>query len=169
MQSVTDSRYLRRAAAASCLAMLLSISMTACATAPALPQGFEGWPRATIGIQTRIGIVRFNTTIADTAIRQQQGLMFVRELDARESMWFPVAPPRRMQMWMRNTLIPLDMLFVDPKGRIACIAARTTPQALDLISCPTVVSGVLEIGGGEAERQGIGVGDQLRLSAAARP
>jgi uncharacterized membrane protein (UPF0127 family) len=84
-------------------------------------------------------------------------------------MWFPVTPPRRMQMWMRNTLIPLDMLFVDTEGHIACIAARTTPQSLDLIGCPTVVSGVLEIGGGEAKRQGIAIGDQLTVNARAQP
>jgi uncharacterized membrane protein (UPF0127 family) len=66
-------------------------------------------------------------------------------------------------MWMRNTLIPLDMLFVDARGRIACIAARTVPQSLELIGCPVAASGVLEIGAGEAQRRAIVAGSRLEL------
>ena len=71
-------------------------------------------------------------------------------------------------MWMKNTLIPLDLLFVDARGRIACISARATPESLAIISCPTPVSGVLEIGGGEAERRDIRVGDSASVAVVRR-
>ncbi|MFO1399595.1 MAG: DUF192 domain-containing protein [Steroidobacteraceae bacterium] len=114
-------------------------------------------------IRTRAARLRFNTTIADTPARQEQGLMFVGALDADESMWFPQPRPRPMQMWMKDTLIPLDMLFVDARGRVACIAAHTVPQSLELIGCPVAVSGVLEIGAGEAGRRGVHRGDRVAI------
>jgi uncharacterized membrane protein (UPF0127 family) len=129
------------------------------------PMVFFGWPRAVVVIQTRGGEQRLATTVADSPARQEQGLMFVRVLAADESMWFPQRTPRLMGMWMKNTLIPLDMLFVDARGRIACIAARTTPESEAIISCPEEVSGVLEIGGGEAARRGIRPGDRVALVA----
>ena len=148
---------------AACMAAMLGALVATNAAPPESPQGFAGWPRGLVEIQARSGPLRCNVTIADTAERQARGLMFVRALDPDEGIWFPQRPPRVMQMWMKNTLIPLDMLFVDARGRIACIAAHTTPQSLALIACPIAVSGVLEIGAGEAERRGIYEGDGLRL------
>jgi uncharacterized membrane protein (UPF0127 family) len=134
------------------------------AEAPQSPDGFAGWPRTAVEIRTRAGRQWFNVTVADTEARREQGLMFVRALAADESMWFPQRPPRVMSMWMKNTVIPLDMLFVDRRGRIACISARASPESLALISCKTPVSGVLEIGGGEAERRGIRPGDTVTIA-----
>ena len=134
------------------------------ADAPHSPDGFAGWPRTAVEIRAHAGRQWFNVTVADTPARQEQGLMFVRALAADESMWFPQRPARVMRMWMKNTLIPLDLLFVDARGRIACIGARATPESLAIISCPKPVSGVLEIGGGEAERRGIRVGDAAKLA-----
>lgn len=144
----------------------LGVMPAARAAPPESPAGFVGWPRAIVEIRDAGGATqRLNATVADTPARQEQGLMFVRTLDADESMWFPQERPRLMQMWMKNTLIALDMLFVDARGRVACIAAHTTPQSLALVSCPFAVSGVLEIGAGEAERRGVRIGDFLLLRA----
>jgi uncharacterized membrane protein (UPF0127 family) len=134
------------------------------ADAPQSPDGFAGWPRTAVEIRTHAGRQWFNVTVADTPARQERGLMFVHALAADESMWFPQQPARVMRMWMKNTLIPLDLLFVDAHGRIACISARASPESLAIISCPTPVSGVLEIGGGEAARRGIHIGDHLAIA-----
>ena len=106
--------------------------------------------------------------IADTAARQELGLMFQTRLPADEGMLFPQARPRVMSMWMKNTYIPLDMLFIDSRGRIVCLLANTSPQSLEILSCPKPVQAVLEIGGGEARERGIRVGDQVRYSPPAQ-
>jgi hypothetical protein len=110
--------------------------------------------------------------LADTPDRQQQGLMFLTHLPAGYGMLFPLQPPRVMTMWMKNTYIPLDMLFIGTDGRIRRIAADTTPQSLDIISSGGIVAGVLEIAGGEAARLGLKVGDRVvhaTLGAQAQP
>jgi uncharacterized protein len=64
-------------------------------------------------------------------------------------------------MWMKNTLIPLDMLFIDARGKIVCLLANAKPESLEILSCDKPVKAVLEIGGGEAGRRGIKVGDTV--------
>ncbi len=131
--------------------------------------GFAGWPRAVAEIETRGGPLRINVTVADTPERQAQGLMFVRTLDADEGMWFPQHPPRVMRMWMKNTLVPLDMLFIDARGRVACIHAAAEPLSVALRHCPARVSGVLEINGGQARQYGVGIGSRIALGTARAP
>lgn len=87
--------------------------------------------------------------------------MYVTRLPADEGMLFPQQQPRVMSMWMKNTYIPLDMLFIDSRGRIVCLLANTRPQSLDILSCPKPAKAVLEIGGGEAAERGIRVGDRV--------
>ena len=154
---------------AACMAAMLGALVATNAAPPESPQGFAGWPRGLVEIQARSGPLRFNVTIADTAERQARGLMFVRALDPDEGIWFPQRPPRVMQMWMKNTLIPLDMLFVDVRGRVVCVHADAAPLTLAMISCPERVAGVLEIGGGRAHRDGISVGSHVELGAARTP
>jgi uncharacterized membrane protein (UPF0127 family) len=103
----------------------------------------------------------FNIRVADNSARQQQGLMFETRLPADAGMLFPQAEPRIVSMWMKNTYIPLDMLFIDSRGRIACLLANTNPQSLAILSCPKPVKAVLEIGGGEAAERDIKVGAQV--------
>ena len=117
------------------------------------------FPRSTLEIRTAHGRQLFNIRVADTADRQELGLMYETRLPADEGMLFPQAEPRIVSMWMKNTYIPLDMLFIDSRGRIVCLLANTRPQSLDILSCPKPVKAVLEIGGGEAAERGIRVGD----------
>lgn len=104
---------------------------------------------------------RFDVWIADTAARQTQGLMFVRDLPENRGMLFLEPEPRPAAFWMKNTYIELDMLFIGPDHRIVKIAARAPPLSLATIHSDALVIAVLEIKGGEAQRRGIHVGDRV--------
>jgi uncharacterized membrane protein (UPF0127 family) len=122
------------------------------------------FPQARLTIRSPGGhAVRFQVWVADTPLREQQGLMFVRDLDEHGGMLFRFPAPQRIPMWMKNTYIPLDMLFLDTQGRVDYIAAETRPLSLDLIQPPRPEVSVLEIKGGAAARLGIHVGDVVQL------
>lgn len=125
------------------------------------------YPVAKLEVRTAHGRQSFNVRIADTAQRQELGLMFQTRLAANEGMLFPQPEPRVMSMWMKNTYIPLDMLFIDARGRIACLLANTKPQSLEILRCNRPAKAVLEIGGGEAAEQGIRLGDRVVYQIAA--
>jgi len=149
---------------ARCARLQLLSWLAALALLPALaccePQaGNEEFPRSALQIHASAGPSWFNIRIADTPAHQELGLMFVSRLPSDEGMLFPQDQPRIMSMWMKNTLIPLDMLFIDTRGRIVCLLANARPESLDILSCDKPVKAVLEIGGGEAQRRGIKVGD----------
>jgi uncharacterized membrane protein (UPF0127 family) len=112
-------------------------------------------------IRSASGLQWFNVVIADTAARQELGLMFVPFLRSDSGMLFPQREPRHMTMWMKNTLIPLDMLFIDEHDRIVCLLEKAKPESLDILSCDKPVKAVLEIYGGEAARRGIRRGDRV--------
>ena len=105
--------------------------------------------------------------LADTPQRQAQGLMFVRSLPATRGMLFVHDPPRAISMWMKNTYIPLDMVFIDDSGHIQQIVEQTTPHSLDLIRSNAPARAVLEIAGGEAKRLGLHPGQQISHAALA--
>jgi uncharacterized membrane protein (UPF0127 family) len=107
------------------------------------------------------GLQHFAVWIADTAARQTQGLMYVRDLPAGRGMLFLEPAPQPAIFWMKNTYIALDMLFISADHRIAKIAARAPPLSLATISSDAPVIAILEIKGGEAERRGIHVGDRV--------
>ena len=73
--------------------------------------------------------------------------------------------PRPSYFWMKNTYIPLDMLFIDARGRIVAIFANTTPHSLDPVGPDVPVKAILELRGGEAARRGIRTGDRVLHSA----
>jgi uncharacterized membrane protein (UPF0127 family) len=117
------------------------------------------FPRASIEIRSGARKNLFDVWVADTPARQEQGLMFVRDLPADSGMLFLETEPRVAAMWMKNTYIELDMLFIRADGRIAAIFARTVPHSLETISAGVAVKGVLELRGGESRRRGIRIGD----------
>lgn len=142
---------------------LLLVAAVACAQAPRQfdPPQLRDFPRGTVEIQRTGGRDTFRIWIADTGARQEQGLMWIRELPADHGMVFPLMPPREMNMWMKNTYVSLDMLFYDSEGRITHIQERTTPLSEDIIESGGVVSGVLELLAGEVARRGIRLGDRI--------
>lgn len=118
-------------------------------------------PRTTLNIVAHGHPDHFDVWIANTPARQEQGLMFVRDLPASEGMLFPEGSPQVANFWMKNTFIPLDMVFVGEDGRIAKIIANAHPFSLDVLSSGVPVIAVLEIRGGEARQLGMGVGDKV--------
>jgi uncharacterized membrane protein (UPF0127 family) len=140
------------------VALMSAAGVTRAASAP---EDIEQFPSTQMSIRTHAGLEWFSVWIADSQAREQQGLMFVRWLPPDHGMLFPQAAPQVMTMWMKNTLIPLDMLFIDVQGRIVYIRENTTPQSQDLISTPTAVKAVLELAGGVCAKLGIHVGDRI--------
>ncbi len=136
---------------------------TATATASVLP-GFEGWPTGVLEIRSKAGRQWFKVLAADTPDRQERGLMFVTRLPSEVGMVFPQSPPQVVRMWMKNTLIPLDMLFLGANHRVLYIRENAPVESLEIITTPELTASVLEIAGGESARRGIRVGDHVRVS-----
>ncbi|MET0280784.1 MAG: DUF192 domain-containing protein [Steroidobacteraceae bacterium] len=125
------------------------------------PAQLRDFPRGELTIERAGGRDSFRIWYADTEERSQQGLMWIRQLPRDYGMLFPLDPPRELFMWMKNTYVPLDMLFYDSTGRITHIHAGATPLSEAIIESSGKVSGVLEILAGEAQRRGIRIGDRL--------
>lgn len=104
----------------------------------------------------------FEAYMARSDRQRMRGLMFIEAMPPHTGMifWFPRG--QQPSMWMRNTLISLDMLFLEQGGTLAYVAARTRPESLDTITSPTPARWVLELNGGVAEALGIRPGDRIR-------
>jgi uncharacterized membrane protein (UPF0127 family) len=107
----------------------------------------------------------FNIEVASTEQEKALGLMFRTELGDGEGMLFPYNAERSLSMWMHNTYISLDMLFIRSDGTIARIEERAEPLSDRIISSGPAVAAVLEIPGGAASRLGIKPGDKVRYPA----
>lgn len=101
----------------------------------------------------------FRVEIAQSDAEQAKGLMFRTQLAPDEGMIFPRNPPDIASFWMKNTPLPLDIIFVGEDGRILNIAANTVPYSLDPVGAEGLTSLVLEIPGGRAAQLGIEAGD----------
>jgi len=148
------------------LAIFLVLASTPHSTLAAeTPAQLREFPRESLTIQRKTGRDLFQVWIADTPARHQQGLMWVRQLAPDQGMLFLLQSPRHFDLWMKNTYLSLDMLFVDETGRVTGIARNTTPLSTAIVSSPGEVAGVLEILAGESQRRGIEVGDKLLHAA----
>jgi uncharacterized membrane protein (UPF0127 family) len=144
------------------LGLVLAGALAAACLAQSAPiESLTHFPRTTLDIVSQGHRNHFDVWIANTPARQEQGLMFVRDLPPEEGMLFPQDAPQVAHFWMKNTYIPLDMVFVGEDGRVAKIIANATPFSRAVLSSDVPVIAVLEIGGGEARRLGIGVGDRV--------
>ena len=103
----------------------------------------------------------FQIELATTPEQKSQGLMFRRSLAPDGGMLFVYPSDRTITMWMRNTLIPLDMVFIAADGRIVKVAQRTVPMSLATISSGGPAKAVLEVNGGTAARLGLEPGDRV--------
>jgi uncharacterized protein len=103
----------------------------------------------------------FTTEIADTAELRERGLMFRHILPPDKAMLFDFGTPRPVKMWMKNTNISLDMLFIRTDGTIAAIAENTVPQSLDIVSVQEPVRGVLEVAAGTVKRLNLRTNDKV--------
>ncbi|MDX2028010.1 MAG: DUF192 domain-containing protein [Alphaproteobacteria bacterium] len=109
--------------------------------------------------------ISFSVEVATTAEQQTYGLMFRRSMPQDSGMLFIWQADQPITMWMKNTYIPLDMLFVQKDGTITKIATHTKPFDLGLISSDGPVRGVVELNAGEAGRHGLKVGDKVLFPA----
>jgi uncharacterized protein len=103
----------------------------------------------------------FRVEVARTRQEQAKGLMFRTRMGADEGMIFPKATPSQANFWMKNTVIPLDLVFIASDGSIESIAANAVPYSLDPIPSKGVVAAVLELNGGRAAQLGIMPGDKV--------
>ncbi len=104
----------------------------------------------------------FTVEMAITPAQQEQGLMFRPTVAEGTGMLFDWGAARTSDMWMKNTLAPLDMLFINADGSIHHIAEHTVPQSLAVVSSAGVVRATLEIAAGTAEKLDIRVGDKVQ-------
>lgn len=104
---------------------------------------------------------RFEVELALTPDQRAQGLMFRTSLGEDAGMLFLFPEPRVVHMWMKNTMIPLDMVFLDDSGRILRITADVEPLSTSLVSSERPARAVLELNAGVAERLGIRAGDRV--------
>ena len=103
--------------------------------------------------------IAFSVEVADTPEAQARGLMFRTELGDNEGMIFPYDGTRAQSFWMKNTPLPLDIIYIGPDRRISNIAAETEPYSLEPVYSVGPVLGVLELRGGRAAELGIEPGD----------
>ncbi|TCO72451.1 hypothetical protein EV655_104138 [Rhodovulum euryhalinum] len=111
------------------------------------------------------GSARFAVEIADDDAERAQGLMHRTSMPASAGMLFVYDRPQRVAFWMENTLIPLDMIFLGPRGRVLKVHENARPRDRTPIDGGEGVLAVLEINGGLARRLGIGPGSELRHPA----
>jgi hypothetical protein len=112
-------------------------------------------------IVTKSGVHVFTVEIATTEQERATGLMYRKELAEGRGMLFDFSPEQQVSMWMKNTFIPLDMIFIRSDGRILRIAENTEPHSEKIISSGGLAKGVLEVIGGTARKYGIQPGDRV--------
>jgi len=147
------------------VAVAIAAALVACSpnVAPAeavAGQAQTGLRQVPLTIKSASGAHRFTVDIAATPDEQERGLMFVKHLAGDRGMIFPYDPPQNVAFWMKNTLIPLDIIFIRADGTIARI---TNAKALDETPLPSgePIASVLEIVGGRASELGIAPGDKV--------
>jgi hypothetical protein len=134
-------------------AILALLSVAACS---------DSASAAKLEIVTASGLHRvFNVEVASRPEERERGLMYRQSIAPDAGMLFDFQQDQPVSMWMKNTFIPLDMLFIAADGTVVKVAANTVPQSLATISSDRPVRAVLEIKGGEAARQGIAPGDHV--------
>ncbi|UZE52186.1 DUF192 domain-containing protein [Rhodopseudomonas sp. P2A-2r] len=112
-------------------------------------------------IVTKSGVQVFSVELAKTEKERETGLMYRKELADGRGMLFDFTPEQQVSMWMKNTFIPLDMIFIRADGRILRIAENTEPQSTKIISSGGLAKGVLEVIAGTAKKYGIAPGDRV--------
>lgn len=145
-------------AAAAAFAAFLALTLPLTATPRALAEEVQ---REELVVTTDTGANTFSVEIADEPRERALGLMFRREMADDAGMLFDFGVEEPAGFWMKNTYIPLDMLFIKADGTIESIAERTTPLSEKSVPSKGPVRYVLEINGGLSDTLGIEPGDQV--------
>ncbi len=150
----------------------IAVALVACSpgSGDAAPQSSQsapavhpvsGLPVVPLKVTSGSKVHQFRVELARTPQEQAKGLMFRTEMGVDEGMIFPFDPPRGASFWMRNTVIPLDLIFVAPDGRISNIAANAIPYDETPLTSNGEARAVLELNGGRAAELGIKPGDRV--------
>ncbi len=147
-------------------ALVLSAGAVACtpggqAAGAITERSAAGLEQVPLTIRSSTGMHRFIVEVARSPEEQAMGLMHRQSLAPDRGMLFPYDPPQPASFWMKNTLIPLDLIFIRADGTIARIAENTVPLSLDPVPSLEPVAAVLEIAGGRAAELGIRPGDRV--------
>ena len=132
------------------------IALCACSTSGARAATVEP-----LEIVTKAGVQVFSVEMAATEEEKTTGLMYRKELPDGKGMLFDFSPAQEISMWMKNTYISLDMIFIRADGRILRIAENTEPMSTKIISSGGLAKGVLEVIAGTAQKYGIAPGDRV--------
>ena len=136
-----------------CLVLILAL--------PTAAQDDITFARSTLQIETADAVHEFDIEVAESDEQRARGLMFRNEMAPDAGMLFVYRRDRVLTMWMANTYLPLDMLFIGADGRIVRIAENTIPLSRATISSRKRARAVLELNAGTADRLGINVGDRV--------
>jgi uncharacterized membrane protein (UPF0127 family) len=146
------------------IAFVVTVGLAVSAYAAEITAPQPKLPTAPLVIDTAKGPAQFSVEMAVAWPQQEQGLMFRKTLAPDAGMLFDFGKEQETSFWMKNTLIPLDMLFIKANGTIARIAANAKPLSEESIPSYEPVRAVLEIAGGRAAQLGIRPGDKVRAA-----
>ena len=149
---------MKKLARLGCVALLLTVAPS-CKNLPMMGEAQAQASLIPLTIKTSTAVRKFRVEVARTEDEQARGLMFRQSLAEDGGMIFPMSPPRFASFWMKNTVIPLDMIFIRGDGTIARIAADTIPYSLEPVDSGEPVAAVLELAGGKAAALGIAEDD----------
>lgn len=140
---------------------LLGLAVFGLITSGLLPAAAPAAERATVEIASRSGVHIFAVEIAENDQERSKGLMYRKSLPEGQGMLFDFQREQDVAMWMKNTYVSLDMIFIRGDGRILRIAENTVPESERIISSGGPVRAVLEVVGGTARKLGIAAGDRV--------
>jgi uncharacterized protein len=143
------------------ICFFLVSGLPAVASGVSLKPPTQGFDKGTMKVKTANAEYAFDIEIAQTREQMQYGLMNRTQLPDNYAMLFLFADDAPRSMWMKDTPLPLDMLFVDRHGKIVYIKQRATPNSLEEISVSTPVRAVIEMLGGTTEKMNIQIGDTI--------
>lgn len=115
-----------------------------------------------LAVVTATGAHNFKVEVMRTRAELEKGLMFRRQMAPDVGMLFDFGAPQDVSMWMKNTYLPLDMLFIGPDGKVVSVAENAVPMSETIISSGGPITGVLELNAGTAKRIGVRPGDLVR-------
>lgn len=142
----------------------ISAVLALCASGAA---ALEACDTGTVHLRGDWGEARFSVDVVDTPESRSRGLMFVEDMPRMSGMLFVYDREQTVSFWMKNTLIPLDMVFADGSGTVQRVHENAVPEDLTAIPGGTNIQYVLEINGGLARQLGIGAGSEMRHPAIA--
>jgi uncharacterized protein len=150
-------------------ALFLGVALSGCGADTPAPKAAQAQAseQSALDIETARGVQHFAVEVVATPEAQSRGLMFRRSLAADAGMLFPFGADAPRSFWMKNTILPLDMIFIRSTGEIVAIAENTVPYSLKPISPPEPAAAVLELNAGTVARLGIKRGDHVRHPAIA--